>query len=64
MALHQFLSSGTNMLAASDFRTARINFPVSSDKIVVEVAKHIKDGAYSIVSVNASVYSLIIVCTS
>jgi hypothetical protein len=37
-------------------------YPVSVEKAFLAVAKHVKDGLYKLVSVNASAYSFVVVC--
>jgi hypothetical protein len=51
-----------NLNALSDFRTTRAPFVTTVDKVFVEIANHIRDGVYSIVSVSASAYSFTIIC--
>jgi len=40
----------------------RATSPVPMAKVYLAVAKHVKDGIYKLVSVNASAYSFVIVC--
>ena len=44
------------------FLFSRSVTPVSVEKVYLAVAKHVKDGIYKIVSVNASEYSFVLVC--
>ena len=46
-----------NMYAASDFKTVRESFPATVDEVYLEIADHIRDGLYHIISVCASAYS-------
>jgi hypothetical protein len=52
-----------NMMS-SDFRGCRSSLAASVDDIVVEIAKHVRDGVYSIVSISASAYSFAVICTT
>ena len=51
-----------NLHGLSNFKTVRAPFAVTVDEIFLEIANHIRDGVYSIVSVSASAYSFTIIC--
>jgi hypothetical protein len=53
-----------NIIPYSDFKTVRASFPFSVDEVYVEIAQHIKDESYAIVSISASAYSFAIICKS
>lgn len=51
-----------NMNADVDFRSIHGAFPVAMERVYISVARHVSDGIYKLVSVNASEYSFVIVC--
>jgi hypothetical protein len=51
-----------NLHGLSNFKTVRAPFAVTVDEIFLEIANHIRDGVYSIVSISASAYSFTIIC--
>lgn len=53
-----------NMNSASDFTTVRSGGEGSVDDILLEVATHVKDGCYKIVSISASKHSFVVVCST
>jgi hypothetical protein len=50
------------MYAASDFKTVQASFPATVDEVYLEIANHIRDGLYYIISVSASAYSFSVIC--
>jgi hypothetical protein len=50
------------MYAASDFKTVQASFPATVDEVYLEIANHIRDGLYHIISVSASAYSFSVIC--
>ncbi|KAB8239729.1 uncharacterized protein BDW43DRAFT_10708 [Aspergillus alliaceus] len=48
----------------SDFRSISINLPATMDEITIAIGNHVKDGAYHIVSMSASAYSITVVCST
>jgi hypothetical protein len=52
--------------ASSDtaFTSLRASLSLPVDKVFVAVAEHVRDGHYSIVSINVSAYSFVIICNS
>src|SRR5277367_927547 len=51
-----------NQTASSTFRSSRCSFNASVDDVFLEIAKHVRDGVYNIVSICASAYSFAIIC--
>jgi len=51
-----------NMYVHSDFITFRKQSSLSVDRVLLEVAKHVEDGLYSIISISASKHSFVVVC--
>ena len=51
-----------NMNAHGKVRTISSGHPVSVEKAYLAVEKHVKDGIYKLISVNASAYSFVVVC--
>ena len=50
------------MNAHGKVRTISSRHPVSVEKAYLAVEKHVKDGIYKLISVNASAYSFVVVC--
>jgi hypothetical protein len=50
-----------NMHAGSDFRTSRGSSTDSLKSNIAVVAKHIKDDCYTVISINISTYSIVVV---
>ena len=53
-----------NLHAESDFKTVRASFSATIDEVYLEVANHIRDKIYSIVSISASAYSFTVICAT
>ena len=53
-----------NMHAGSDFTTIRGGGENSVEDVLLEVATHVKDGCYKIVSISASKHSFVVVCST
>jgi hypothetical protein len=53
-----------NMNTASNARTVRGPKHMTIDRLFVAVAKHIEQGLYKLISVNATEYAMVIVCSS
>lgn len=53
-----------NWNVGAGFKSLRASIPLPVDKLFVAVAEHVRDGHYSIVSINASTYSFVIICNS
>ena len=53
-----------NMNSASSFRNVRGPKHTTMDKLFVAVAKHVEEGLYTLISVNATAYAFVIVCAS
>jgi hypothetical protein len=51
-----------NMYADSDFRTLRKWFECDADEMLLKIAGHVRDGLYSLISLNASKHSFVVVC--
>ena len=51
-----------NMNAHGNVRSISGVYSVSVEKAYLAVAKHVKEGIYKLISVNASAYSFVIVC--
>jgi hypothetical protein len=51
-----------NIHGDSDFKIVRTSFCVTVDEVYLEVANHIRDKVYKIVSISASAYSFHITC--
>jgi hypothetical protein len=49
-------------MSTSTFRSSRCSFNASVDDVFLEVAKHVREGVYTIVSISASAYSFAIIC--
>ena len=50
--------------SGNGFKSLRASIPLPVDKIFVSVAEHVRDGHYSIISINVSAYMFVIVCNS
>ncbi|KAE8383020.1 hypothetical protein BDV26DRAFT_252509 [Aspergillus bertholletiae] len=53
-----------NVHDRSDFRNISVSLPASIDKITIAIGNHVRDGAYSIISMSASAYSITVVCST
>jgi hypothetical protein len=53
-----------NMTATSNFKTMRASHQTTLDKLFVQIAKHVEEGLYRLISVSASAYSFVIICES
>jgi hypothetical protein len=53
-----------NMHAGSDFITVRSGSEDPVEDVLLEVAKHVKEGCYKIVSISASKHSFVVVCST
>ena len=51
-----------NMNADVKLRSTHQVVPIPMEKVYLAVAKHVRDGLYRLVSINASQYSFVIVC--
>jgi hypothetical protein len=51
-----------NIHGESDFRIVGASFAATIDEVFVNIAEHVKDNVYSIVSISASAYSMTVVC--
>jgi hypothetical protein len=51
-----------NIHDESDFRIVGVSFAATIDEVFVNIAEHVKDNVYSIVSISASSYSMTVVC--
>ena len=49
--------------SGNGFRSLRASVALPVDKIFVAVAEHVRDGHYSIMSINASAYTFVVICT-
>ena len=53
-----------NMHAGSDFKTIRGGSEGPVEDILLEVARHVKEGCYKIVSISSSKHSFVVVCST
>jgi hypothetical protein len=53
-----------NLDSSADWKSVGAPLHCPIDKALCEVGKHIQNGVYSIISLNASAYSLTVVCKS
>jgi hypothetical protein len=51
-----------NMNAHGEVRSISGVYSVSAEKAYLAVARHVKEGIYKLISVNASAYSFVVVC--
>jgi hypothetical protein len=53
-----------NMNGAANFRTSRGPKHTTIDKLFAKVAKQVEDGLYTLISVNVTAYTFVVICAS
>ena len=53
-----------NMNCRSDFTAIRKWFAMSVDELYLKVGEHVRQGLYSIISINASKHSFMVICAT